>query len=320
MDLSMTSYGGGQYGAGGPQRKFSIPSASLDFGQQLGSPRQSQHNQPYGQIPYQAQNIGQQTYYHTNASQQSLQQQFSSFESPQIPSPTQATGRYGGNLFQANGHPATHSQQHLPNYPSNLAPTNTRSRSGTLIKADVDLPFDDFPTTSRSYEYADDDGNDPDFDAMATQASTPGNYDFSTNTSMTNLNAIAGGPQHNRKTGVGLGLNLANSTQFTNFQVPSNAMPHDDITHSSAVQQGHHIVQQQQHHNQQQQQQQQEQHQRQQQQQFMHQQHQQQQQQQQYQQHQLMQQRNFYSNASGAQSTPNLAWSMGMSQASPQRR
>lgn len=312
MDFGMSGYGHAMP-AGGPQRKFSIPSMPLtpaypqqavqqmQFApqqQQAQQPQQLQHYQqqqqqqqvqqaqiqshqqqstapqPQQQSQQQPQQQPQQQqpaqfYFHPNQSQPAFgsydQQQQQSNGQQQMP-------RYNGSLFQTTGHPATNSQRHMPAYPSNLVPSVARPHSGTLPSSkEVDSLYQDFG--GNLPEFLDDD-MDQDFDALATQASTPGNYDFSTNPSLTNLNMTAASavPLPSRNAGTGYGPPQGT---FANFVAP---VPQ----YATNVQQG---------------------------------------QGHQYQQQVGGGQRNgFYGNVSGAQSTPNLAWLSSQAQISPQRR
>ncbi|CCG82211.1 Putative uncharacterized protein [Taphrina deformans PYCC 5710] len=211
MDFSMPGY---TWPAGGPQRKVSVPPMpsnhpypqhNLQQQQQHQaqfSPQQTPHGGHSAQFyfhPNQSQPVLS-SYDHQQLQQQQLQQQQHHQQPQQLQQqhhqmaqqqqfPAQQGPRYNGNLFQTNGHPATNSQRHVPAYPSNLVPSAVRPHSGTLpsSKENEDL-YGEFG--GNLGEYLDDD-MDQDFDALGTQASTPGNYDFSTNPSLTNLKMTA---------------------------------------------------------------------------------------------------------------------------------
>ena len=220
MDFSMTSpYNNGSHPAGGPTRKYSIPSTALDYQQVQGPRHSSNPAQMFGMTPYQNTT---QVYHHNNSSQQSIPQSYNSYESPQLPSPSQMSSRYSGGA-NSNGPSASHSQQHLPMYHSNLAPITDRPMDSSRLP-EQETYSSYLPPRPNNYEFMDDDANDHDYEAMATQASTPGNYDsFSTNTSVTNLNQMTA--QHNRNLNLGLGLNVPNQmASWYNQRLPSDTM------------------------------------------------------------------------------------------------
>lgn len=284
MDLGMAGYVTQTSPAGGPTRKYSAPAIPVLQQQQsqygmtpAGQPQflQQQHQQPSGA----------QFYFHQNQSHPAG----NAYDHPYGHMPQQQQQqnmpRYNGNLFQTNGHPATHSQQHIPAYPSNLVPNVNRLHNNTLPSSKEDVGFTGFGGSLE--EYMDDD-IDADYDALGTQASTPGNYDFSTNASVTSLNMLAAtsGNQATRTSGHANGP-------------PGGSVPSYGST--PVAYQGHHQQQQQQQTG------------------YL-----QQPQRSQPLAHQSQrgqQNMGFYNNASGAQSTPNLAWTLNSQlQMSPPRR
>lgn len=249
--------------AGGPQRKFSSASIAGQY------TSQQQVSSPY--TPQQQQTS--QFYFHPNQSHPG----FTNYDSyTQQQSQQQQLPRYNGSLFQTNGHPATSSQQHVPAYPSNLVPGSSRQLANNMSTPKEDPLYSEFGSTLA--DFMDD---DPEHDYMGTQASTPGNYDFSTNPSMTNLNISLAVPiqqqqqfqaqqiQQQRLQAVGLGLQGPGLTGYTNSGATQYARPQAQHLHEL----------------------------------------------------QQQAQRAFYNNSSGAQSTPNLQWTPNhQNQISPARR